>query len=87
MECLGIGDYGTHVPSELGNFSRKQRVGNGMIGTGMILSLTSQTKEYELQYINHGGASKNHSHSPVNPIQAFFSSRNIAEAVGTAGDL
>lgn len=41
MECLGIGDYGTHVPSELGNFSRKQRVGNGMIGTGMILSLTS----------------------------------------------
>lgn len=45
--------------------------------TGRILSLASQTKEYELWHVNHGGTYENHSHSP-----AFFMSQNTAEAAG-----
>lgn len=35
MDCLGGGEYGTCVPSELGDFSSKQRERSVMKGTGM----------------------------------------------------
>lgn len=50
--------------------------------TGRILSLASQTKEYELWHVNHGGTYENHSHS-----SAFFMSQNTAEAAGMKGEI
>lgn len=38
-----------------------------MTGTWTILSLASETKIYELQYVDLGGISENHSYPPANP--------------------
>lgn len=40
MEYLGIGEYGTCILSELGDFSKKQ-TGSGITGIETILSLAS----------------------------------------------
>lgn len=82
---MGISEYGTCLPSELRDFSRKQR-GSGMTGTGTMLSFASHIKEYELWHVNHGG-SENHSYSPAIPrlFHGLEHSRNSRDEGGRYG--